>query len=72
MNPIAREPIVVAALAAIISWVAAKYAIKVDPQQASEIAGVVLLIAGGFARQLVTPTAKLPPAEQKDIVTPLK
>jgi hypothetical protein len=62
LNVIAREPVAVAALASIIVWVAAKYGVRVDAQQASEAAGVVLLVAGAFARQLVTPTAKVPPA----------
>ena len=58
LNVIAREPVAVAAVASIIVWVAAKYGVRVDAQQASEAAGVVLLVAGAFARQLVTPTAK--------------
>ena len=58
MNPIAKEPVAVAGLAAIITWVAAKYGAKVDPQLASEAAGIVLVIASGFARQLVRPVAK--------------
>ena len=70
MNPIAREPVLIATLASIISWLAAKYAIKVSPEQASEIAGVVLLIAGGFARQLVTPTAKLDESTDQAPVPP--
>jgi len=60
LNVIAREPVLVAALASIIVWIAAKYGVKVDAQQASEAAGVVLLVAGAFARQLVTPTVKVP------------
>jgi hypothetical protein len=58
MNPISNEPVLAAVLASVITWIAAKYAVKVDPQQASEAAGVVLLIGGVFARQLVRPVAK--------------
>lgn len=61
LNPVAREPVLVAALASIITWALARYGVKVDPQQASEAAGIVLLVAGVFARQLVKPTAKIEP-----------
>ncbi len=60
MNPISNEPVAVAAVASILTWIATRYGLKVDPQQASEAAGIVLLVAGAFARQLVRPVAKDP------------
>ncbi len=60
MNPIAREPVLIAALASVVTWLLAKYGINLSPQQASEISGVVLAVTVGFARQAVTPTAKTP------------
>lgn len=61
LNVVANEPVLVVVAASILTWVGAKYGVKVDQQQASEAAGVVLLVAGALARQLVTPTAKQPP-----------
>jgi hypothetical protein len=58
MNPIAREPVLVVVLAAIITWVGGRQGLKVDPQIATEAAAAVLIIGGVFARQLVRPTAK--------------
>ncbi len=58
MNPVAREPVVVGVLAAVLTWVGARYGVRVDPQQASEAAGVVLLVAAPFVRQLVRPVAR--------------
>ncbi len=59
LNPVAQEPVLLTAVASAATWALARYGVKVDPQQASEIAGVVLLLGGAFARQLVTPTAKV-------------
>ena len=71
-NPISNEPVLVAALASILTWVATRYGLKVDPQQASEAAGFVLLVGGAFARQLVWPTAKLPKDDKPPPPTPPK
>ncbi len=70
LNVIAREPVLIAALASVVTWLLAKYGINLSPQQASEISGVVLAVTVGFARQAVTPTAKAPPqVEQVPPVT---
>lgn len=58
LNPVAREPVAVIVLAAIITWALAHYGVDIDPAKASGAAGVVLLVGGAFARQLVRPVAK--------------
>ncbi len=62
MNPVAHEPVLTALLAAAIAWAAARYGMKVTPDQATVLAGIVAGVAAPYARQLVRPTAKDRPA----------
>jgi hypothetical protein len=68
-SPIAREPVLVAALASALTWLGAKYGINVDPAQATAIAGAVLLVGTLFARQQVTPVAKIQAENEKPVDT---
>lgn len=57
-NPVASEPVLLAAVASILTWLGARYGISLTPEQASTAAGAVLVVGGVFARQLVRPTVK--------------
>jgi hypothetical protein len=57
-SPVANEPVLLATVVSILTWLAGRYGIMLDPGQASAAAGAVLLIGGLFARQLVRPVAK--------------
>jgi hypothetical protein len=69
LNPIASEPLVVATIATGITWFGARYGINVDPAPATAIAGAVLLVGTLFARQQVTPVAKVDAENQKPVDT---
>jgi len=59
-NPVAREPVMVAALAAAITWLAAYFGLGLTPAEAAAAAGFVLASVVPFVRQLVRPTASPP------------
>jgi hypothetical protein len=59
MNPIAKEPVLIQALAAIVVWAATRYGLHIDDEQALKIAGGAFVVLAPFVRQLVTPAAKL-------------
>jgi len=61
-NPVAREPVLVAALAAAITWLAAYFGLGLTPAEAAAAAGFVLASVVPFVRQLVRPTTP-PPAD---------
>jgi hypothetical protein len=62
-NPVAREPVVVAALAAAVTWLAAYFGLGLTPAEAAAVAGFVLASVVPFVRQLVRPTTPPPPAD---------
>jgi hypothetical protein len=53
-----REPISVSTLVTILTWVATKYGIGLDPGTATAIAVVVFAVGQAVARQLSVPLAK--------------
>jgi hypothetical protein len=65
-NPVAREPVMVAALAAAITWLAAYLGLGLTPAEAAAAAGFVLASVVPFVRQLVRPTAAPPPEPPAD------
>jgi len=62
MNPVSNEPVLLAAVASVVVWVAARRGLDLTADQASVVAGIVLTLGGVFARQLVRPIAKDAPA----------
>ena len=58
LNVVAREPVLLAVVASILTAVGARYGISLTPEQAGAAAGAVLVVGGVLARQLVRPTAK--------------
>jgi hypothetical protein len=59
-NPIEREPVVTAALAAALTWLAAYFGLQLEPEQAAATAAFVLFTLVPFVRQLVRPTGTPP------------
>jgi len=60
-NPIEREPVLVAALAAILTFLAGRYGLELTGEQAAGAAAMTLSLLAPFARQLVSPTTPPPP-----------
>jgi hypothetical protein len=56
-NLLTRNPVAAAVLVPIIVTVGARFGLDVDEDTALAIGGVLLLLLGGVARQLATPTA---------------
>lgn len=56
-NLLTRNPVAVAVLTPLIVGLAARYGLDLSAETAGAIAGGLLLLLGGGARQLVTPTA---------------
>jgi hypothetical protein len=57
-NPIAKEPVLIQALATIVVWAATRYGLHVSDEQALRIAGGAFVVLAPFVRQLVRPVAK--------------
>jgi hypothetical protein len=56
-NPIEREPVLAAAVAAGLTWAAAYFGLHLDAEQAAGAAAFVVGSLVPFVRQLVRPTA---------------
>lgn len=67
-----REPLLIAALASVVAWVALKFGIPIDDETANQIAGVIVAAALLWARSRVTPTADpvVPPSEDVAVADP--
>jgi uncharacterized protein (DUF697 family) len=57
-NPIANNPVLTQAAAGLVLWLAARYGLRIDDEQALKIAGAAFLVLAPFVRQLVRPVAK--------------
>jgi hypothetical protein len=60
VNPISHEPVVVQTGATVVAWLAARYGLKLSDEQATIVAGAVVVVLAPFVRQLVRPTVKDP------------
>lgn len=58
MNPVSTEPVLLSLVATAVAWIAARYGLKVTPDQATIVAGIVAGVVSPFVRQLVRPLAK--------------
>lgn len=67
MNPIAKEPVLTAYLAAVVAWLVAKLGFDLTAEQASAIAGAVLTVLVPFVRQLVWPDSKVRARPQEPV-----
>ncbi len=68
MNPLAKEPVIVQALATIVVWAATRYGLHVSDEQALQIAGGAFVVLAPFVRQLVRPVAKLPRLSRRTLL----
>lgn len=57
-NPVASEPVLTGAIAAVLTFLAARYGLDLSAEQAAGAAGLLITVLAPFVRQLVRPTVK--------------